>query len=129
MSPRDQTKRRGYDDERDFLCNYKTVVGKEQTLQYGIDAKLKEGILAVPFYESELRVKFQKSLLNSLGGKYPTKPDVSTLVGATRGGVNQHIRPTMQPTRLSLADSLRLLYHLNIRPIQNPTGGRRNGRP
>ena len=41
------------------------------------------------------------------------KPDVETLVDATRGGVNQHIRPATQPTRPSLADAARIMDRLN----------------
>ena len=44
------------------------------------------------------------------------------LVGATQGGANQQIRLTMQPTRPSLADCLRVLDLL-----ENPTGAKIDG--
>ena len=47
------------------------------------------------------------------GFKDLKKPDVSTLVDATQGGVHQHIRLTMQPTRPSHADAARIMDCLN----------------
>ena len=41
------------------------------------------------------------------------KPDVETLVDAARGGVDQQIRPAMQPTKPSLADAARIMDRLN----------------
>ena len=63
-------------------------------------------------------------LLNSLGAEIKdlAKPDVRMLVDATQGGVNQKIRLTMQPTRPSLADCLRVLDLL-----ENPAGAKIDG--
>ena len=41
------------------------------------------------------------------------KPDVGTLVDATQGGANQHIRLTMQTTRPSLSDAARIMDRRN----------------
>ena len=62
--------------------------------------------------------------MNSLGAEIKdlTKPDVRMLVGATQGGVSQHIRLTMQPTRPSLVDCLRILDLL-----KNPAGEKIDG--
>ena len=44
-----KTKRRIYDDAREFLGNYKTVLGKEEALQKVIDEELEEGLVSGPF--------------------------------------------------------------------------------
>ena len=109
-SHRWQRKHRVYDEQREFLGNYKTVLGKEEALQKVIGEELGEGLVSVPFAESELRAKYPRVLLNSLGAEMEdlTKPDVGTLVDETQGGVDRHIRLTMQPARPSLADALRI---------------------
>ena len=106
-----KTKQRVYDDQRSFLCNYKTVVCKEEALQKVIDKDLEEGLVSGPFSLEQLYSKYPKVLLNSLGGEIEdlTKPDVRMLADATQGGSNQHILLTMQPARPSLADCLRAL--------------------
>ena len=54
-------------------------------------------------------------LLNSLGAEIVdlAKPDVRTLVGATHGCVDRHIRLAMRPTRPSLADAARIMDRPN----------------
>ena len=119
-----KTKQRIYDDPREFLGNYKTVLGKEEALQKVIDKDLEEGLVSGPFSWEQLSIKYPKVLLNSLGAEIKdlTKPDVRMLVDATQGGVNQQIRLTMQPTRPSLADCLRVLELL-----EKPAGAKIDG--
>ena len=56
------TKRRVYDEARDFLCNYKTVIGKEDALQRANCDDIKEGLLSGPFAESGIMAKYPKAL-------------------------------------------------------------------
>ena len=60
--------------------------------------------------------KYPKVFLNSIGPgiKDLARTDFRTLVGATQGGVNQHARITMRPTRQSLVDSMRILDDLEF---------------
>ena len=74
-----------------------------------------------PFSESELRgvpsssIKFLGVEGEGRGGiKDLTIPDVRTAVDATQGGANRHIQLTMQPTRPSLSDAIRILGRLNF---------------
>ena len=119
-----KTKRRVYDEQRRFLGNYKTVLGKGDAAQKAIGKDLDGCLASGPFAESELRDKYHKVLLNSLGraAQDLAKPDVGTLADATQGGANQKIRLTTQPTRPSLADALRVLDILN-----NPTAEKWHG--
>ena len=123
-SPPWETKQRVYDEQRRFLGNYKTVLGKEAALQKATDKDLEEGLVSGRFAWSELKEKYHKVLLNSLGGgiKDLAKPDVRTLVDATQGGVSQKIRLTTQPTKPRLAGALRVLDILEI-PAESNWGG------
>ena len=58
-----------------------------------------------------MRANYRQVLLNSSGAEIQdlATPDVRTLVDATQGGANQHIRLTMQPTRPSHTAALRIL--------------------
>ena len=117
-----KTKQRVCDEQREFLGNYKTVVGKEEALQKAIWQDSEEGPVSGPFSESELRAKYHRVLLNSSGGlgiKDLTRPDVRTLAGATQGVDKQHIRPKMQPARPSLSDAVRITDRLKNRPMRN----------
>ena len=81
-----ETKQRVYFDHRQFGGNYKTFIGKGWPLQMVIGGYLKEGLLPVPFADSELRGKYQKALLNPLGGEIEDRAriDVRKIVGATQ---------------------------------------------
>ena len=85
---------------------------------------MEEGLVSGPLTESELKAKYHKVLLNSLGAEIKdfAKPDVGTLVDATQWGDSQKIRLTMQPTRPSLAGALRVLGILEI-PAAEKRGG------
>ena len=63
----DKTTQRVYDDRRNFLGNYKTVLGKEEALQRVIGKDLEEGLVSGPFSLEQLLAKYPKVLLNSLG--------------------------------------------------------------
>ena len=80
-------------------------------MQKVISEDLEEGLLSGHLPLEQLHAKYHKVLLNSLGAEIKdiAKPDVRMLVGAAQGGVGQHIRLTMQPTRPSLVDCLRVL--------------------
>ena len=62
-----QNKQRIYDEPREFLCNYKTALVREEALQNAVDGNLEEGLAPWPFSESELRAKFPKYLPNAIG--------------------------------------------------------------
>ena len=117
-----ETKQRVYDEQRQFLGNYKDVVVKEDSLQNVTDGDLAEGLVSAPFSESEIMPKYHKSPLNSLGGRRSRYPDVRKLVDATQRGANQHVGLTMQPARPGLADSVRILDVLIC-----PTGSKFDG--
>ena len=67
--PHGKTKHRVYDEQRRFLVNYETVLGKEEALQKAIGEDLGAGLASGPFAESELRAKYHKVLLISIGGQ------------------------------------------------------------
>ena len=73
--------------------------------------------------------KSRKPFLNSPEAEIAdlTKPDVRTVADATQSGFGHHIHLAMQPTRPSLADAMRILDGLKIRPVRNSTRGRRIG--
>ena len=56
-----KTKQRIYDDQRSFLCNYKTTLGKEEELQNFIGEDLEEGLVSGPFSLAELNAKYPKN--------------------------------------------------------------------
>ena len=95
----------------EVLGNYKTVIGKEEDLQKLIDGDLEGCRVSGPCPESELRAKYRKLPINSLGGenKDLTRPDGGTLVDAHQGRVIQHTRLTMQLTGPSLSDAMRII--------------------
>ena len=83
---------------------------------------MEEGLVSGPVAESELKAKYPKVLLNSLGGiKDLAKSDVGTSVDAAQGGADQKIRLTMRPTRPSLAGALRILDVLEKPAAENGT--------
>ena len=53
-SPPVELKQRVYDDPREFLGNYKTVLGKEEALQKVIEKDLEEGLASGPFSLEQL---------------------------------------------------------------------------
>ena len=55
-----KTKRRVYDAQRKFLGNYKTAIGKEETLPTVIVEDFDDGLVSGTFPESELRSKYLK---------------------------------------------------------------------
>ena len=105
-----KTKQRVYDERRQFLGNYKTVVGKEEALQRVIGEDSQEGLLPGPFSEPELRHRYPKVLLNCLCVeiKDVKRPDARTLADATQGDANQHFGMAMRPNLHSLSDEMRI---------------------
>ena len=49
-----KTKQRVYGEQRSFLGNYKTILGKAEALQKVIDKDLEEGLVSGPFALAEL---------------------------------------------------------------------------
>ena len=117
-------KRRAYDEQRQFLFTYNAFLGKSGAFQKAIEDDLEEVSVYGPFSESELRAKYTKCLLNSLGAEIKdlTRPDVRTLCDAAHGGANRHIHLTMQPERPSLAEAVRIIGGLKI-----PAGAKFDG--
>ena len=83
-----KTKQRVYDEQRQFVGNYKTVVCKGAALQMGIIEDLEDGLASGTFAESELMGKYRKVLLNRLGAaiKDLTRPDVRPSPEPIKGG-------------------------------------------
>ena len=61
MPPHGKTKHRVFDERREFLGNYKTVLGKEEALRKATGEDLEEGLVSRPFSESELRTGVSSS--------------------------------------------------------------------
>ena len=82
-----KTKQRIYDDQRQFLGNYKIAVVKEEVLQIVIGGDLEDGLVSGPFSESELTGQYPEALLNSISVeiKDVTRTGVRTLVGEAQG--------------------------------------------
>ena len=101
-------KQRVYDDPREFLGNYKTVLGKGGGIAKGHRRRLgrRSGIGAFFFRAIVGRVPKSASKLDMGEIKDLTKPGVRMLVDATQWGASQHIRLAMQPTGPSLVDCL-----------------------
>ena len=81
-----------YDEQRDFLGGYKTVLGKGG-LQKVIGNDSVDGLISGPFSESELRRNPPPQvLLGSLGAEVKdlTRPDVRTLADAAQEGEPTH---------------------------------------
>ena len=57
-----ETKQRVYDNARDFLGNYKTVIGKEDALQKAIGEDLKEGLVSGNFLTLRNGIHTQKPI-------------------------------------------------------------------
>ena len=106
--PTGEIKHRVYGEPRECLCNYKTVLCKEEALPKVIGRYLEEGLVAGPFSESKLRGKYHQVLLNSFGAEIKdlTRPDVRTLGDATQGWGSRNIHLTTQTTRPSLSDEM-----------------------
>ena len=62
-----KTKHRVYGEQRRFLGNYETVLGKEGALQKVTDKDFEGCLVSGPFAEADLKAKYPKVLLNSLG--------------------------------------------------------------
>ena len=63
-----ETKRRVYDEQRQFLGNYKTDIWNVGFFTKVIGGGSEYGLLSGTFSESEMVGKYQNVLLNSLGG-------------------------------------------------------------
>ena len=61
----DKTKQRVYDEKREFLGSYKTVLRKKDTLRKVIGGALEEGLVSGPFPGSELSAERHQVILNS----------------------------------------------------------------
>ena len=109
-----EVKQRLYDEQRQFLRNYKTFLRKEEALRKATGDDLEEGLVSGPCAESGLSGEWPRFLLNPLGAeiKALTRPDVRTLVDATHGGVGRHIHLAMNPDRPILPDAMSILKRL-----------------
>ena len=119
-----ETNQRLCNEQRQCLCNYENSVCKEEALRKVIGGDLEGGLVSAPCSDSALMAKYSKAPLNSPGPEIKdlARPDVRTLADATQGGVNRHIRLTIQPTRPGLADALRIFDILKC-----PTGAKFDG--
>ena len=84
-----------------------------------------EGMISVPFSESEIRGAYPQVLLNSLGAeiKDPTRPDVRTLVDAAQVGRPTHSSGNAA-RKAQFPDASRVLN-----PLNNPAASKFDGRP
>ena len=81
-----EIKQRAYDEQRELLCNYKTVLSKEEALQKVTVKDLEEGMVSMTFSKSEPMRKYPQVLLNSLGAEIQdlTLPDVRAMVDSAQ---------------------------------------------